>query len=213
MTLNLSELEGEVESDEVYITAGSKGNNGSRPVYRAPRKRGLKKRGRGTYDTDKVPILGLVQRGGDVHFSVVRNVQTKTIKPIMEKLIASNTTIYTDEYNIYNFLDQTSDYKHISVCHSKGKYAIDIDGDGICEAHVNTQEGAWSLLRPWIRPHRRINKMYLPLYVALAEFFYNYRRNTPAKQIRTIIDNATSLIGYFLKELYKIKKLLPSCSV
>jgi len=33
----------EVEADEVYITAGSKGNNGSRPQDREPRKRGLKK--------------------------------------------------------------------------------------------------------------------------------------------------------------------------
>ena len=35
----------EVEADEVYITAGSKGNNGSRPQDREPRKRGLKKEG------------------------------------------------------------------------------------------------------------------------------------------------------------------------
>lgn len=35
----------EVEADEVYITAGSKGNNRSRPKDRDPRKRGLKKKG------------------------------------------------------------------------------------------------------------------------------------------------------------------------
>jgi hypothetical protein len=38
-------LGAEVEADEVYITAGSKGNNSSRPKDRKPRRRGLKKRG------------------------------------------------------------------------------------------------------------------------------------------------------------------------
>lgn len=35
----------EVEADEVYITAGSKGNNSSRPKNRDPRVRGFKKKG------------------------------------------------------------------------------------------------------------------------------------------------------------------------
>ena len=39
-------LSEEVEADEVYITAGSKGNNQTRPNHRAPRRRGLKKRTR-----------------------------------------------------------------------------------------------------------------------------------------------------------------------
>jgi len=34
----------EVEADEVYITAGSKGNNGTRPKDRNPRRRGFKKK-------------------------------------------------------------------------------------------------------------------------------------------------------------------------
>ncbi len=37
-------LKEEVEADEVHITAGSKGNNGTRPEDRAPRRRGLKKK-------------------------------------------------------------------------------------------------------------------------------------------------------------------------
>jgi transposase len=40
------------------------------------------------------------------------------------------------------------------VCHSRGEYARDEDGDGFHEVHVNTMEGFWSLLRSWLRPHR-----------------------------------------------------------
>lgn len=47
--------------------------------------------------------------------------------------------MYTDEYNIYNRLEQWG-YEHQSVCHATGEYARDDDGDGFCEVHVNTQE-------------------------------------------------------------------------
>ena len=141
----------EVEADEVHINAGSKGNNGTRPEDRAPRRRGLKK-GRGTYETDKTPASGLVECEGGTDLSVVKNAQTQTIQAIMGGVIAPNTTIYSDGYDIYNFVDRSPNYTRAQVCHSAGEYALDLDHDGIYETHVNTQDGAWSLLRPWIRP-------------------------------------------------------------
>jgi hypothetical protein len=36
-------------------------------------------------------------------------------------------------------------YQHKTVCHGRGDYARDEDGDGFCEVHVNTIEGFWSL--------------------------------------------------------------------
>lgn len=204
---NGNKLSGEVEIDELYVTAGCKGNNNSHLKDNPPRKRGLKKRGRGTYDTDKTPILGLVERNGNIHFKVLKNVKTKTIKPIIQKVVAKNTTVYTDDYDIYNFLDKSKKYDRIVVRHSQGEYAIDLDNDGICESHVNTQEGIWSVLRPWIYVHRGVNKMYLPLYVAPCEFFYNNRNLTPSEQFLFIIKSSVSIIGSVIKELY-IKKLL-----
>jgi hypothetical protein len=40
----------------------------------------------------------------------------------------------------------------------RGKDVRDEDGDGVCEIHVNTMEGTWSLLRSWLRPHRGISQ-------------------------------------------------------
>ena len=71
-----------------------------------------------------------------------------------------------DEYAIYNFLDQSTAYQHQTVCHSRKEYAIDLDGDGINETHCNTQEEICSLVRPWIRGARGVNKRYLALYLA-----------------------------------------------
>jgi len=60
-------IEGEIEIDESYITAGLKGRNNSEKIKelgRKPRKRGLKRRGRGRYQTDRPPIIALILRGG-----------------------------------------------------------------------------------------------------------------------------------------------------
>ena len=82
--------------------------------------------------------------------------------------------VYTDEYDIESRLEEWG-YDHRTVCHAKGEYARDDDGDGFCETHVNTLEGLWSLLRSWLRPHREISQEKLPLYLAFFEFIHNAR--------------------------------------
>ena len=114
-------------------------------------------RGRGTLDSEKPPIFGMIERGGDVVIRMLANVQQGTIKPLIQATIAPGTVVYTDEYDIYSRLEEWG-YEHESVCHSAGEYARDDDGDGFCEVHVNTMEGFWSLLRSWLRPHRGISQ-------------------------------------------------------
>jgi len=58
----LVELTGEdIEVDEMYQSAGQKGK---KCRDREPRKRGLKLRGRGTYNKDKPPIVAVISRRG-----------------------------------------------------------------------------------------------------------------------------------------------------
>src|SRR4051795_2217399 len=135
--------------------------------------------GRGTLAKDKPPILGLMQRGGQVMLRMLANVQQKTIQPIIEAAVAKGTRIHTDEYDIYARLPAWG-YQHKTVCHARGEYARDEDGDGFCEIHVNTMEGTWSLLRSWLRPHRSISQEKLPLYLAFFEFVHNARRRGKA---------------------------------
>lgn len=110
---------------------------------------------------------------------MLENVKQKTIRPIIEKVVTKGSLIYTDEYNIYNRLEQWG-YEHKTVCHSSGEYARDEDGDGFCEVHVNTQEGIWSVLRSWLRPHRGISQQKLPIYLGFFEFVFNTRRRGKA---------------------------------
>ena len=171
-------LAGEVEID---VVAGHKGQ----PAAVAKKGRiGRRRRlagapGRGMLEKDKPPILGLIQRGGLVVMRMLANVQQKAIQPIIEAAVAKGARIHTDEYDIYARLPAWG-YRHKTVCHARGEYARDEDGDGFCEIHVNTMEGTWSLLRSWLRPHRGISQEKLPLYLGFFEFVHNARRRGKA---------------------------------
>jgi hypothetical protein len=123
----------------------------SSPVTRAippPSKKGRKGRrnrlkgapGRGTLEKEKPPILGMIQRGGQVVLKMLANVQQTTIKPIIEAGVANGALIHTEEYDIYARLPAWG-YEHKTVCDGLGEYARDRGGDGFHEIHVNTMEG------------------------------------------------------------------------
>jgi len=174
-------LSGEVECDEVYIVAGHKGHpEAVLQQGRVGRRRRLKGApGRGTLEKEKPPILGMIQRHGEVVLHMLANVQQKTIQPLLKQTIQVGSLIFTDEYDIYARLDDWG-YQHKTVNHSAGEYARDEDGDGFHEVHVNTMEGFWSLLRSCLRPHRGISQEQLPVYLGFFEFVHNVRRRGKA---------------------------------
>ena len=105
---------------------------------------------------------------------MLANVQQATIRPVIEATVAQGALVHTDEYDVYARLEAWG-YGHKTVCHARGEYARDEDGDGFCEVHVNTMEGVWSLLRSWLRPHRGVSQEKLPLYLAFFQFVHNAR--------------------------------------
>lgn len=121
----------------------------------------------------------MIERGGRAVIRMLADVKQRTIEPLLKRTIAAGSEVMTDEYDIYARLPEWG-YGHRTVCHSKGEYARDEDGDGFCEVHVNTIEGFWSLLRSWLRPHRGISQERLPLYLGFFEFVHNVRRRGKA---------------------------------
>jgi transposase-like protein len=196
-------LSGQVEFDEVYLIGGLKGRAGKLDLDRLPRKRGLRLPGRGIWETDKVPILGLVDRQGYIYLVPCANVQSDTIRPLIEYLTDQGATIYTDEYNIYNFLRRLG-YQHHTVNHSKGEYARG-------PVHVNTVEGLWSLLRDHLRIHRGVSKLYLPLYVMRFEFLTNRRTLTRWQQMLELSALAAQADGIRLRRLIRDKQIHTLC--
>lgn len=124
-------------------------------------------------------MFGILQRSGEVFIQMLANVKQATIEPLIRSVIQPGSSVYTDEYDIYARLEAWG-YTHKSVCHGRGEYARDDDGDGFHEVHVNTIEGFWSLLRSWLRPHRGISQELLPHYLAFFEFVHNAKRRGKA---------------------------------
>ena len=155
-------LEGIVEIDETYVKAGLKGK---RNLRREPRKRGLKRRGRGTYRRDKPPILGVVERGGQVRLLPLTDVASRTVllRLLKEFDLDDVEAFVTDDYPSYGFLGGLG--RHESVNHSIGEYARGL-------FHTNTVEAEYSVFDPWNATFRGTSKETLHLYAA----HYNYVR-------------------------------------
>jgi transposase len=110
---------------------------------------------------------------------MLANVQQATMRPVIEAAVTQGALVHTDEYDVYARLEEWG-YEHKTVCHGRGEYARDEDGDGFCEVHVNTAEGFWSLLRSWLRPHRGISQEKLPAYLGFFQLVHNARQRGKA---------------------------------
>jgi len=130
-------LDGPVEIDEFYVSAGKKG----RERDRVSRSRGLSKRGRGTYAEDKLPVFMLVDRGSDQRYVVpAKSADESTVRLLLENHEEESLTVYTDGFRAYDPLDTDENFHREAVIHGNGEY---VDED----AHVNTCESHSSLAR------------------------------------------------------------------
>ena len=74
------------------------------------------KRGRGA--AGKIPVFGLLKRGGKVYTKIIPDASSATLIPIIERKVAPDSIVYSDCWRGYNVLD-VSDFKHFRINHSK----------------------------------------------------------------------------------------------
>ena len=164
----------ETEADELFQNAGEKGEKHPDPDD-PPRRRANKRKGRGTFENDRPPILGVVGRdSGQIRITVCDNVKQTTIQLEVEQNTKPDVSVYTDENQAYDHLSETG-RSHSSVNHSQKEWARDDDGDGVREVHCNTLEGIWTGLRNFLRPFRGVHKKYLAIYVVMFEWKHNLK--------------------------------------
>ena len=167
-----------VEVDEVYQNSGHKGPDDDDDNQLPPRQRANKRRGRGTMDTDRPPIVGMVGReSNQMRLEVCADARQETVLPLVEDTTSPEATVYTDEAHTYNPL-QEAGRDHHTVNHSDGEWARDDDGDGVNEVHTNTIEGAWTQWRNFIRPFRGLHQKYLSQYAVIFEWIHNLKTIT-----------------------------------
>jgi transposase-like protein/ribosomal protein L37AE/L43A len=144
-------LTGEVEADETYIGASKHG-----------------KRGRGA--SGKTIVAGVVERQASVSASVVPNVQSNTLLPMIIEKTSPTATIYTDEMPSYNRLERMG-FNHRVINHNARQY---VNGN----IHTNTIDGFWSLVKGGIGGvYKHVSPDYLQEYVNEYSFRYNHRKD------------------------------------
>jgi transposase-like protein len=126
----------EVEADEMYQNAGKKGETHRSPDD-PPRRRANKSRGRGTWENDRPPVVGMVGReSGWACFRVCPDTKKKTIRAVVTEAAAEDTCIFTDENRSYLWLEHEEESRtRKAIDHSEG-WAEDQDGDDVREVHV-----------------------------------------------------------------------------
>jgi transposase-like protein len=137
-----------VEMDETYYGSRSEG-----------------KRGRGT---DKTPVVGMVQRKGQVRAFVAADVKSDTLRGLIKEHVLPRTMVFTDDFKSYNGLGARG-YTHHRINHSEKVY---VNGD----VHTNTIEGFWSLIKRGIGGvYHNVGRHYLQTYLNEYSFRYNRR--------------------------------------
>jgi len=124
-------LSGEIEADESYFGGVRKG-----------------KRGRGA--GGKVPVFGLLKRGGKVYTAIIPDAKASTLIPIIREKVTPDSIVYTDSFQVYDVLD-VSEFHHRRVNHSKT--FVSKRGH-----HINGIENFWNQAKRHLRRFNGIPK-------------------------------------------------------
>lgn len=104
-------LDGEVEADETYIGGKEKNKH-------AWQRTGGKQGGAG-----KVAVLGVLERGGELHTEITPNLRARTVQTVIADTVAPGANVMTDEH--VSFVGLEGRYHHHTVNHSAGQYVKD----------------------------------------------------------------------------------------
>jgi transposase len=139
-------FDGEIEVDESYFGGTRKG-----------------KRGRGA--AGKVPVFGLLKRGGRVYTKIIPDASSTTLMPIIQRKVIPDSIVYSDCWRAYNVLD-VSEFKHYRINHSK------LFADK--KNHINGIENFWNQAKRVLRKYNGIPKQHFHLFIKECEFRFNH---------------------------------------
>jgi hypothetical protein len=172
---------GTVEADDLYHTAGNKGQakgGGRKSLGRRARGRRKKREpGRGHYDKDRPAIIAWVSRQGAVVLQATRDFTVKTVQKAADLAVQVGSRLSTDSAGSYRAV---KGYLHEFVNHTRKEYAR---GD----VHEHRAECLFSLLKPYLRVFRGISKFNLPGYVGFFQFLRNFHQLTAFEQAEMIL--------------------------
>ena len=172
-------LSDEVEIDEAFV--------GGKNINRHKDKKVEKCQGR-SYK-DKVPVFGILERGGKLIAKVVSNTQSKTLVPIIKEYVKEESVVYTDGWEYTGLIGS---YTQRSVDHEKHFYGTTYvtDEGEIITVSTNGIENAWSHFdRMMLGTYIRVSKKHLQKYVDEFIFRFNTRNFSDSQRFNLLLRN------------------------
>jgi len=151
---------GRVELDESY--------------FGPSRQRGKPGLGKGRGVHGKVPVFGILERGGRVHCQIVKNCSKGTLLAIMEGRVELSAEITTDGFRSYDGLVEAGFRRHHRINKYWNRDRAIFSENGV---HINGIESFWSHAK---RRHAKFNglrKTSFPTFLKETEFRFNNREN------------------------------------
>ena len=176
---NNSKLSGEVEIDETFVGGKNKNRHKDKKVEQC----------QGRSYKDKVPVFGILERGGKLIAKVVSNTQAKTIVPIIKEKVELGSVVYTDGWD-YSGLH--GKYVQRSVDHEKHFYGTTYatDEGEIITVSTNGIENAWSHFKRMIFGiYYHVSKKYMQRYIDEFVFRFNTRNYTDSQRFNLLLRN------------------------
>jgi transposase-like protein len=175
------QLEGTVEADALYHTAGHTGQAppGGKKAWgrRARGRRKKREPGRGHYDKDRPALRAWVRRQGSVVIHATRDCTVQTVPQAAALAVQAGSHLYTDSASSYRAVQGS---RHAFVNHTQ---KADAQGD----VHENRAACLCSLLKPYLRVFRGLSKTNLPGYVGFFQCLRNVRQQNACEQAELIL--------------------------
>jgi len=148
----------EVEVDETFI------GGAARFMHKGRRKRVITERG----VKDKLAVMGMLERGGEIRAAVVPNRRAHHLQSQIRAHVKAKSAIYTDALLSYQGLNN-QDFVHQTIDHAE-KY---VDG----QVHTNGLENFWSLLKRGLKgTYIAVEPFHMFRYLDEQVFRYNNRK-------------------------------------
>jgi transposase-like protein len=177
------QLFGTIEMDECYIGGLEKNKHAS--------KRKQNTRGRST--SVKMPVVGMVQRGGEIRATAVSDCSMRTIESQLVTNAKIGSRIHTDDFLSYARVGRF--FPHKTIAHGAGKY---VDGD----VHTNTIESFWALFkRGYHGVYHQMSRKHLQRYLNEFAFRFNRRQNEMVETFADVVEKVSQSVQLPYKTL------------